>query len=376
MKKIKVAFCLRDMQLGGVESVLIRTLDNLVLDKNLDISVVSFVDIHEPAFVDWFTKHPSVKRIVLYSSKYFGTRMPRFFLWRVIKHLCRDVYRFVLRITSVSHKLSGFDTLIDYHDFGFAKEFKKVRGAKKIAWFHSSLNVFVRRKFAKNLDDYDNVVVLTDDCANDLRQMYPQCRDKFIRVYNPIDIETIKIKSSEKCPLRGEYFCCVSRMSYDKDIRTLLNAFDLFWHTHKKVKLVIVGGGDKLDVFKQYASDLKSYKNISFVGAQKNPFVFMRCAIANVLSSYGEGLPTVLIESQVVGALNISADCKYGPHEILMSGRGGLLFMPGNAQQLAQCMADVYDKKVDIKQMILLSTRELKRFDYKTVCRQIKSLIS
>lgn len=29
MKKIKIAFCLRDMQVGGVESVLLRTLDEL-----------------------------------------------------------------------------------------------------------------------------------------------------------------------------------------------------------------------------------------------------------------------------------------------------------------------------------------------------------
>ena len=39
----KIAFCLRDMQLGGVESVLIRTLDNFIADKNLDVTVVTYV---------------------------------------------------------------------------------------------------------------------------------------------------------------------------------------------------------------------------------------------------------------------------------------------------------------------------------------------
>lgn len=371
----KVAFCLRDMQLGGVESVLIRTLDNLVCDKDLDITVVTYVNVTEPVFVDWFRRHPAVKRIVLYPSRIFGTKMPRFFLWRVIKHFCRDIYRGVRR-WGVAKKFYGMDAVIDYHDFGFAREFAKVGGAKKIAWFHSSLNIFIKRKFYRRLLAYDNVVVLTDDCAADLRAGYPQYANKFVRIYNPIDIDGIKKKSGAKSKINGDYFCCVTRMSYDKDIKTVLNAFDSFWNQHKKVKLVMVGGGDKLDIFRCYANGLKSNKNIMFVGAQKNPFVYMKNAKANILSSYGEGLPTVLIESQVVGTINISSDCKYGPREILMDGRGGLLFVPGDVQQLERCMVDVYDKKMDIKHMVAESTKALKRFNSTTIVKQIKSLIS
>lgn len=371
----KVAFCLRDMQMGGVESVLIRTLDELVHDKNFEVTVVTYVDVTEPTFVDWFKAHPSVKRIVLYPSKYFGTKMPRFFLWRIIKHVMRDVYRGVRRFF-VAPKLKQFDTLIDYHDFGFAREFSKVRVHKKIAWFHSSLNVFEKRKFIKKVKDYDNVVVLTDDCVNDLKNMYPVCADKFIRVYNPIDIDSVRMKSGEKCEIRGDYFVSVARMSYDKDIRTLLDAFDLFWQKHKTVKLVLVGGGDKLDVFKKYAYGLKSSKNIRFVGTKKNPYKYIANARVNILSSYGEGLPTVLIEGQSVGILNIASNCKYGPREILMDGRGGVLFAPGNVRQLAQGMSDVYNARVDVKKMILESTKALKRFDSKVVINQVKSLIS
>ncbi len=374
MKKIKVAFCLRDMQLGGVESVLIRTLEQLISDKKFDITVVTFVDINEPTYVNWFRAHPNVKRIVLYPSKYFGTRMPRFFLWRVIKHLCRDVYRDCLRGRAV-RLLSKFDTIIDYHDFGFAHELRKVESAKKIAWFHSGLNVFVKRKFIKRVPIYDKVVVLTDDCANDLKQLYPQYSDKFMRIYNPIDIQNIKKLAREKCLNMGEYFCCVARMSYDKDIRTVMDAFDSFYRYHKNVKLVFVGGGDKLDVFKRYAQDLKSSKNIIFLGAQKNPFVYMKNAIANILSSYSEGLPTVLIESQIVGAINISSNCKYGPREILLDGRAGILFVPGNALELAARMIDVYENRVDVRAMKNAATRGLNRFDKDEIMGQVKSLI-
>lgn len=375
MKK-RVAFCLRDMQMGGVESVLVRTLEHLLRDKNLDVTIVTFVDVREPFYQDWFRKHKSVKRIVLYPSRFFGTKMPRFFVWRVLKHMGRDLYRWWRRMFYVKRMLAGFDTFIDYHDFGFYKELKKVFGAKKIAWFHSGLKVFVKQHFVQRLAGYDNVVVLTDDCMGDLKKLCPQYKDKFIRIYNPIDINAVREKSDVKREISFDYFCCVSRMSYDKDIKTLLDGFNLFWHDNKDVRLVIVGGGDKTDIFKNYANGLAAHKNILFVGAKQNPYGFMRYAIANILSSYAEGFGQVLIEAGAVGCVNISANCKYGPREILLDGRAGVLFEPGNAEQLAQCMMDVYHKRVNVKKMRDITTKELKRFDANEIVKQVKSLIS
>ncbi len=375
MKK-RVAFCLRDMQLGGVESVLIRTLEYLSTDKKFDITVVTFVDVTEPGWVDWFDKHKNVKRVVLYPSRVLGTRMPRFFLWRVVKHFARDVYRFCRRVRVVKKLLSGFDVFIDYHDFGFSHELKNIKNAKKIAWFHSSISVFQKRKFSRKLCIYDNVVVLTDDCANDMKNLCPAYANKFIRIYNPIDIESVRARAHEKCNVRGKYFCSVARMSYDKDIWTLLDAFDLFWKTHRSVKLVLVGGGDKRDVFEKYADGLMSHKNIIFTGAQKNPYPYVAGAVAHILSSRGEGLPTVLIEAAVLGVLNIASNCKYGPREILLDGAAGVLFAPGDTHALAKAMTDVYENTLDVQKMINASTRGLKRFAPDVVIKQIKSLIS
>lgn len=377
MKKIKLAFCLRDMQMGGVESVLIRTLDELQKNKNLDLNVITFVDIKEKTYLEYFNEHKNIKLHSLYPCSWLSTQLPHFFVFRIGLHLIRDIYRGVKRMF-IMQRFKDIDVFIDYHDFGFAKELKKIKSAKKIAWFHSSLNVFIKRKFVNKLPVYDKVVVLTDDCKNDLQKLYPQYTNKIIRIYNPIDIKSIQIKAKEKNPVKGKYFCCVSRLSGDKDIKTLLSAFDLFYNDNKKpdVKLIIIGDGYKAEEYKNYAKNLKSSKQIIFVGACKNPFVYMKNSVANILSSYGEGLPTVLIESVAVGTLNISSDCKYGPREILLNGCGGLLFEPGNVAQLSQCMTDVYNDKVNIKEMIQNSNKSLKRFDAKTIIKEIISLIS
>ena len=377
MKKIKIAFCLRDMQVGGVESVLLRTLDELQKHKNLELNIITYVDVKTPIYKKYFSEHSNIKVYSLYPCPWLGTKLPRFFLSRLFMHLLRDMYRGFLR-NFVMRKFKDIDVFIDYHDFGFAKELNKIKNVKKIAWFHSSVNVFIKRNFVNKLKFYDKTVVLTDACKDDLKKLYPQYSEKIIRIYNPLDVKNIQTKSKEKSPISGKYFCCVSRLSGDKDIKTILNAFEEFYikNNKPKIKMVFVGDGDMADEYKNYAKRLESSNQFVFVGMQKNPFVYMKNSIAHILSSFGEGLAMVLIESSSAGTLNIASDCKYGPREILLDGRGGLLFEPGNVGQLSKCMDDVYNNKIDTKKMISESNKALKRFDSNMIIKEFISLIS
>jgi glycosyltransferase involved in cell wall biosynthesis len=377
MKKLRVAFCLRDMQMGGVESVLVRTLDKVLEHKNIDVSIVTYADIKTPVYREYFNAHPQIRLYSLYPCKWLGTDLPHFFLWRLLILGMRKVYRDFKRIF-VLKKLKQFDVFIDYHDFGFCDELRYIKNAKKIAWFHSSINTFVRRGFTEYLKYYDKFVVLTDDFKKEFIAKYPNQKNKIIRIYNPIDIEQTRAKSLAKNMVNGKYFCCVSRLTPDKDIETIIRAFDLFWQKNKRpdIKMVFVGDGNRAQYYKSIATALPSDKQFVFVGAISNPFGVMRGATANILSSYSEGLPTVLIESMIVGTINIASNCKFGPREILLDGDAGLLFEPGNTEQLAKCMDDIYNKRVDVKKMVANATKSLNRFDADKIVDDIISLIS
>lgn len=377
MKKLRVAFCLRDMQVGGVENVLIRTMDKLLKCKNITVSVITYVDIKTPIYREYFNAHPQIKLYSLYPCGWLGTKVPHFFIWRLFVLGLRKVYRDFKRLF-VLKKFKNFDVFIDYHDFGFHDELRYVKGAKKIAWFHSSMNVFKKRGFIDYIKYYDKMVVLTDDFGNDFVAKYPRFKNKITRIYNPTDIEQITKKSLMKNPINGKYFCCVSRMTPDKDIETVIRAFDLFWQKNNQpdIKMVFVGDGNRMQYYKSVADSLASKKQFAFVGAMTNPFCVMRGAVAHVLSSYGEGLGMVLIESMIVGTINIASNCKYGPREVLLDGDAGLLFEPGNVQQLAGCMSDVYNKNVDVKKMTANAIKSLNRFDADKIVIDVISLIS
>lgn len=79
MKKIKVAFCVRDMKIGGVESVMIRTLDALLKTNLFDISVITYSKIKVPVYAQWFAAHPNVTVYTMYPSRWLGTDLAHFF---------------------------------------------------------------------------------------------------------------------------------------------------------------------------------------------------------------------------------------------------------------------------------------------------------
>ena len=376
-KKLKVVFCLRDMQLGGVESVLVRTLEQLIKRDDMEISFVSYVNITEPVYAEWFNAHPEIKTYVLYPCSWLGTELKRFFLVRLVQHIMRDTYRGARRMFFKHHILHNADVVVDYYDFGFRKELRRVR-AKRVAWWHSSINKFLaNRSYVKYIKNYDLFVTLTDGFVDEFKARWPKYKKKIVRVYNPVDIDDVRRRiAAAVVPHYGKYFVSVARLSGDKDIETVLRAFDMFWQKNNQpdVYMVFVGGGD-ITKYRAVADTFASRDKIVFAGPQKNPFGFMRGALAHILSSKAEGMGVVLVESMLAGTLNIASDCKNGPREILLNGGAGLLFTPGDADALAVHMENVWKNKAPIKQMIKAATQSCDRFDAENIIPDVVKVI-
>lgn len=374
-RKIHVAFCLRDMKVGGVESVLTRTLDKLTQYRDLDITVITYTPIRD-VWRNWFSAHKNISVRTLYPSRFLGTDLPHFFVWRALVHIARDVYRWTRRKFLNKRAFRDIDIVVDYYDFDCAREIEKLH-IPKIAWWHSSAEKFHNGGYARHISNYNRMVVLTDAFADELRHEYPKHADKIMRIYNPIDADWVR-KMSDVAPARyGDYFVCVSRLVNGKDIETLIRAFDAFWQKNNRpnIDLLVVGDGYARARFEAVARGVPANKHIIFTGTVDNPFGFMRGARANILSSIGEGFAIVLIESAAVGTLNIASDCAYGPREVLMNGRAGMLFNVGDTDALVQHMNAVYNNTVDVKKIVNVATKGLNRFDAKEIAEQIHNLI-
>ena len=60
----------------------------------------------------------------------------------------------------------------------------------------------------------------------------------------------------------------------------------------------------------------------------------------------------------------ISSDCRTGPKEILLNGKGGFLFNVGDHKMLEKKIKYFHLNKIKCQKMMMNSYKSLKRFDY------------
>ncbi|MFI3271703.1 MAG: glycosyltransferase [Pseudomonadota bacterium] len=227
---------------------------------------------------------------------------------------------------------------------GIGREFIKDCRSEipKVLWIHGGIP-FVDKSINFDLSQFTKIVCLTDTLLAYLQQKNPDVHEKFIRIYNPLQIDTLRQASHATTEDFGDFFVCVSRLYIDKDIKTVIDAYDSFFQrTKSTTALYLVGDGPSALEFQEYAASKSSAQQIIFKGYQKNPFVFMKQAKAVILSSASEGLPCVLCEGLACSeGVVISSDCPCGPREVLLDGKCGLLFPVGDTEKLSYYLSEV-----------------------------------
>lgn len=148
-------------------------------------------------------------------------------------------------------------------------------------------------------------------------------------VYNPFDIEELSQLSNQKEELEepfvlGHESQMIMTMGREDNLKGywhLLKSFAMVVKECPDSKLVFMGRGEFTD-YKRLAEQLGIEDKVFFMGAKKNPFVYLKQATCYVLSSVHEGFPNALVEAMAVGLPVISTNCKSGPAEILCDSFG------------------------------------------------------
>ena len=143
-------------------------------------------------------------------------------------------------------------------------------------------------------------------------------------IYNPLDIKDIQEKGSEAVsdyPFNEpgvKVISCMARNDYIKGIWHLVKAFSLVAKEHPEARLMVLGAGD-FSEYDKLAEELGITGKCAFPGLRKNPFAYVSKSDIYVCSSNHEGFPNAVLEAMALHKPLVSADCKTGPREILLS---------------------------------------------------------
>ncbi len=189
-------------------------------------------------------------------------------------------------------------------------------------------------------------------------------RPKSIRtIYNPFNFSLYRSKAQEPSDYPDEpYILYLARFENRKRHDLLVRAFH---KANPDCKLVLMGGvytksdQDELAMIRQLIQELGLEGKVLLPGFRSNPYPWIKHARLFAMSSDSEGLPTVLIESLILGTPVVSTDCPTGPSEILTGEFSRFLSPIGDADTLADNLREALSNYPEINEGLIAKYHHL-----------------
>lgn len=225
----------------------------------------------------------------------------------------------------------------------------------------------------------DAIVVPSQGLKEDLLANFGIHADRVWLIYNPLELTTIDVMSSEPVNVdlnEGDAFIFIHVGNHrpQKNHWLLLEAFAEI--RNEKTVLWLLGKGTDDESLLSKAKELGISSRIRFYGMVQNPLAFMAKANCLVLSSDYEGLPNVILEALACQLPVISTDCFFGPREILAPETDlrkqthiveicqfGILTPVGNTAFLSKAMEMIITRSDKADNYKKLARERAKQFD-------------
>jgi glycosyltransferase involved in cell wall biosynthesis len=266
---------------------------------------------------------------------------------------------------------------------------KKVFGlkAKYVLFDHSPLEPLMenarfgslRKRVARfSYHCADSVGSVSEELALDTMRRFGLDRKDVFWISNPFDVEGISRLSKAPAELERyqPYVVSVGRLDpFQKDFPLLVRAFSEA-QIDARTKLLILGEGPQKDDLLKLVKTLGMEKRVFLVGYQANPYPFYAGSECFVLSTKFESFGMVLVEALACGVPVISADCDFGPREILDGGVFGLLVTPGSVPELKTAIEQMCNDGELNDSFRRKSRSRASHYDSKRIMEQYAELLS
>jgi glycosyltransferase involved in cell wall biosynthesis len=148
---------------------------------------------------------------------------------------------------------------------------------------------------------------------------------------------------------RGDFALFVGRLSAEKGVGTLLRA----WRSLPDVPLKVVGDGPMREEVRAAAGERPGGVNVEALGRRSRGEVFELMRRARFLvfpSEWYEGFPLTIAEAFACGT-PVLASRLGAMAEIVEDGRTGLLFFPGDSEDLAAKARRAWEHEAETEEM-------------------------
>jgi glycosyltransferase involved in cell wall biosynthesis len=174
--------------------------------------------------------------------------------------------------------------------------------------------------------------------------------DRVVTVPNGIDVKALhRLPAEERVRKRQDLglspddwvIGTVARLAKEKDFETFLRAVAGARETVPALHSVIVGEGPLRAHLESFALSLGLTGVVQFLGERKDVGDLIQCFDGFLLTSVIEGMPNVVMESQLLG-VPVVATRAGGTVDLIRDGETGLLAAIGDYKALASCIVRLF----------------------------------
>ena len=219
---------------------------------------------------------------------------------------------------------------------------------------HVTIKDFLKvdiNELISKLDPNRNIVFVSNEAKNDLKKYYPFIEKKSITLNNIIDTSEIINNSNLGVKLKKNDFkniaVFVGRMDDEvKKVSRIIELAKKCQQDKKDILFLLVGDGPDLLSLKVMVEEF-NLNNVEFVGAQVNPYPYIKKANFLILTSKYEGFPVVyneaiILDKPILSTVNVSDD------EIEINGDFGIICKPEELYENIDNILNFKSKKIDI----------------------------
>lgn len=172
-------------------------------------------------------------------------------------------------------------------------------------------------------------------------------------VFNPA------VSEIEPAEIRQKIIYGVGRLTAQKRLDCLIDAFSIVSEKHPDYKLVIFGSGELQNELQNQIDVLGLSDKALLAGSNPDALKFVSKGSVFVLSSEYEGMPNALMEAMAVGVPCVSTRCKMGPEELIDNGENGVLVSDGcSKEELADGIFSIIENE-DFANKLSMNSRKL-----------------
>ena len=323
----KIVFYINGWMTGGIENTLFSILKYIEKFEHIECTVKickgkKIARENFPKFVKVEEISKSRKLIVLLKKTILKCKKHNIGLMRKLEQIMNcypsdsKIYDIAVEFQQMPH------FLIPY-------VIKKVRAKKKILWIHEDLSnkTFLDNQFRKYIDEYDDIVSVSDVARLSLFKHYPDMKKDVTVIHNLINVDKIIKLSKEKDTIYDSNsinICSVGRLIRDKGFEIAIEACKILIDRGYKIKWYVCGEGSYRKILEDKIDKYNLKENFILLGNQLNPYKYMKQAYIYCQPSLQEGYCNTLAEAKLLKKAIIATNFD-AVHEHIKNGYNGLI---------------------------------------------------